>query len=126
MKIVNNASAARDYAMLERNILAHLKLAVLLSVLSASLFLHAPPPSQIVEPPADAPNLQNASYPLSIALFVVGVLTALIGCGDYIFNYMNMTKRAAFLVASKPHSLTMAAVAMVVFVTCVFIVIQHS
>ncbi|KAK0446817.1 hypothetical protein EV421DRAFT_1901658 [Armillaria borealis] len=39
--IENSGSTARDFCMLERNMLAHIKLALLLSVLSSSLILQA-------------------------------------------------------------------------------------
>jgi hypothetical protein len=100
MKIVNSASVARDYAMLERNILAHVKLALLLSLSSTALVLHIQLPAQIAETP-DVTKLQNTSFPLSIVLFIAGVITVFIGCGDYISNYIDMMSDNAFLVASK-------------------------
>ena len=93
-------SEGRDYAMLERNLLSHLRLAVLLSLLSASLLLNArlPTPSE----PGSAHTLPS-TMGLSIAVIEVGaaVVTVAAGVWEYWQGYVDMKAQRGFLRASQ-------------------------
>lgn len=95
----NNGSAARDYAMLERNLLSHLRLAALILLLAASVLLDARLPSPS-EPSGDTPR-SAGSIPLA-SIEVAAALTA-IGAGvwEYRTGYKNMQDMKGFLVAAK-------------------------
>lgn len=100
MSVQNIGSTARDYAMLERNILAHFKLALLLSLLSASLILDARLPG-LDDPSKQDRPLQSARFPLAVTLFVAAVGTILAGGWEYVSNCLDLQGSKAFLVASK-------------------------
>lgn len=100
----NRGSTARDYAMLERNILAHFKLALLLSLLSSSLIVNARFPG-IDNPSNYHKPLQSASFPLAVMLFIAAIGTLIAGGWEYISNCADMQDEKAFLAASKSVSL---------------------
>lgn len=95
----NNGSAARDFAMLERNLLSHLRLATVMLLLAASVLLHARLPSPS-EPSGETP-LSAGSIPLA-SIEIVGAITA-IGAGiwEYRRGYRDMQDMKGFLVAAK-------------------------
>lgn len=73
---LRQGSAARDYCMLERNLLAHLKLAILLCLLFASILLRGRlplPDHQAGEKPADVPHagLSVAALQMASALLLL-------------------------------------------------------
>ena len=93
--LVNSASTARDFCMLERNILSHLKLALLLSLLSSSLLLQArlvPSTSELNNP---------SSIPLASLLFVAALACISIGVWEYFRGFRDMTMARAFLTTPK-------------------------
>ncbi|GJE90940.1 hypothetical protein PsYK624_070870 [Phanerochaete sordida] len=116
----NTGSAARDYAMLERNLLSHLRLASLLLLLAASVLLNARLPSPS-DPSGDTPHSAG-----SIPLASIEVVTALVAIGagvwEYRRGYQDMQDMKGFLTAVKPHFYVMAAVAVVVFATCIVLI----
>lgn len=95
----NTGSAARDFAMLERNLLSHLRLAALLMLLASSVLLSARLPSSS-EPEGTAPH-SAAQIPLA-SIQVAAALTA-IGAGiwEYRRGYKDMKDMKGFLLASK-------------------------
>ena len=102
----NTGSAARDFAMLERNLLSHVRLAMLLLLLSSSLVLNARLPSPS-EPTGGTPH-PAGRIPLA-SLQLVGALVA-IGAGtwEYRRGYRDMREMKGFLTASK-YALALAA-----------------
>ncbi|KAF9525329.1 hypothetical protein CPB83DRAFT_859641 [Crepidotus variabilis] len=119
--VENAGSTARDYCMLERNLLSHIKLALLLTLLAASLLLSA----RLV-PPGE----QDHESPGSIALASIESVTAIAcmvaGCLEYYWGYRDIKNSRAFLIAVKPHLSIMSGVATVVFVTCIYFLVQDE
>ncbi|OBZ73601.1 hypothetical protein A0H81_06137 [Grifola frondosa] len=96
----NTVSAARDYAMLERNLLSHIRLAVLLSLSSSSLLLHARLPSSSNPASGQTPRT-NAGLAIAI-VEVTAALTAIsAGVWEYYQGYKDMREMRGFLAASK-------------------------
>jgi hypothetical protein len=93
--IPNTGSTARDYCMLERNLLSHLKLALLLSILSASIILRA----RLV-PVADYDN-EDGGVPLASVEFAAAVVCIVAGGWEYYQGYWDLKSGRAFLVAPK-------------------------
>jgi len=95
--VPNKGSAARDFCMLERNFLSHLKLAILFSLLSSSLLLRA----RLVPEP-DLPHAgDKASIPLAGVLFAAGLTTLGAGAWEYNVENRDLMKMTAFLQAIK-------------------------
>ena len=95
----NTGSAARDFAMLERNLLSHLRIAILLMVLASSILLDArlPSPSNPSgETPHNAGQIPLASLQLAAALAAIAS-----GIWEYRRGYKDMKDMKGFLVASK-------------------------
>lgn len=81
--------------MLERNVLSHLKLALLLSLLSSSLLLQArlvPSTSELNNP---------TSLPLASLLFVAAIACISIGLWEYFRGFQDMRLARAFLTTPK-------------------------
>ncbi|KAI0343289.1 hypothetical protein BDW22DRAFT_1428711 [Trametopsis cervina] len=125
----NTGSAARDFAMLERNLLSHIRLATLLLLLASSLLLNAriptsSPPSDPSHPDPDrAPAGRSAGRTSLASLQLVAALTALgVGVWEYRRGYKDMQDMKGFLMATRPHFYVMSAVVLVVFTTTVVII----
>lgn len=97
MSVPNKGSTARDFCFLERNILSHLKLALLLSLLSSSSLLHARLPS----PDSDSDSESSHAFPVACIQFAAAL--AAIGAGLWQFwsGDADLRSSRAFLVASK-------------------------
>ena len=131
----NTGSAARDFAMLERNLLSHIRLAMLLLLLSSSLLLNARIPFTPNETSEhrSAGRTSLASLQLAAALIAIGA-----GVWEYRRGYKDMQDMKGFLmaakyaiqlillkhnlIASRPHFYIMAAVAIVIFATTIVII----
>jgi hypothetical protein len=96
--VQNRGSAARDFCMLERNLLSHLKLAILLSLLSSSILLRA----RLVPEPGNLPDTGDmANIPLAAVLFAAALATMGAGAWEYNAGYRDFMKMTAFLQAIK-------------------------
>lgn len=96
--VYNTGSSARDYCMLERNMLSHVKLSLLLSLLSSSMILHAR-----LSPPAED-CLQyslRSGVPVASILLFSSLLSLVAGTWEYWLSDNDMRKRRAFMVANK-------------------------
>ncbi|KAI0358103.1 hypothetical protein OH77DRAFT_1518835 [Trametes cingulata] len=117
----NVASEGRDYAMLERNLLSHLRLAVLLSLLSSSLLLHTRLPT-----PSDPGSAQTPPSTTGLAVAIIEVIAAIaaIGAGiwEYWQGYADMRAQRGFLRASQTHLAVLSVVGLVVFATCLMLI----
>ncbi|KAF9482539.1 hypothetical protein BDN70DRAFT_801311 [Pholiota conissans] len=117
--VENVGSTARDFCMLERNILSHLKLALLLSLLSSSLLLQA----RLV--PAQNQNESKTSgIPLASVEFFAALAAVVGGVWEYYSGYSDLRNTRAFLVAVKPHFFIISTVAAIVFATCIVLLVQ--
>ena len=86
--------------MLERNLLSHLRLAVLLTLLSASLLLHTRLPSS-----SDPGSAQTTSSKTGLAIAVIEVVAAVAALGAGIWEYWqgcaDLRAQRGFLQASQ-------------------------
>ncbi|EAU90537.1 hypothetical protein CC1G_00921 [Coprinopsis cinerea okayama7 len=114
--IKNTGSTARDFCMLERNLLSHLKLALLLSLLASSILLRA----RLV--PEEDRERQNGGIPLASIEFGAAMLAIIAGCWEYVNNYKDLKHSRAFLAAPKVHGMIMSVVAVIVFGTCIALI----
>lgn len=119
--------------MLERNLLSHLKLALLLSLLSSSLLLRA----RLVPEPGDpSPETEDKTgLPLAVVQIVASLAAIIAGIWEYHSGYRDLRNMRAFLVAAKyvpailcissltfalsPHLAIMTVVVGAVFATCI-------
>ncbi|RXW23870.1 hypothetical protein EST38_g1982 [Candolleomyces aberdarensis] len=115
--VPNTGSTARDYCMLERNLLSHIKLALLLSVLSASILLRA----RLV--PIDEGQKPNGGTPLASVEFAAAILCIVAGGWEYYQGYWDLRTSRPFLVAPKIHLTLMSLVATTVFGTCIALLV---
>ncbi|KAF8802945.1 hypothetical protein BYT27DRAFT_7260521 [Phlegmacium glaucopus] len=119
----NSGSTARDFCMLERNILSHFKLALLLSLLSSSLLLHA----RLVPPSNPKDQIREANnIPLASLQFVAAIASIAAGLWEYYQGFQDMRMARAFLAAPRLHFIIMSTVAGAVFGTCVVLLVQQS
>jgi hypothetical protein len=95
----NEGSTARDFCMLERNLLSHLKLALLLSLLSSSFLLKTrlfPNPSG-----NGGFDYEELGLPSSIVLYVAGIITIIGGVWEFFGGHRDLRTGRAFLSAPK-------------------------
>ncbi|CCL98602.1 uncharacterized protein FIBRA_00604 [Fibroporia radiculosa] len=120
--VENSGSTSRDYLMLERNLLSHVKLAMLLSLLSSSVILKA----RLSNDP-DATVGDPTQIQVPIASIEFGAALCAIGAG--VFQYYSYSKdirdMRGFLVSSKTHFAIMVVVAATVFTTCVVLLAEE-
>lgn len=93
--VENTGSTARDFCMLERNLLSHFKLALLLSLLSSSLLLHA----RLV--PNREPSPSTQGIPLASIEFLAALTAIFGGIWEYYSGYNDLRQTRAFLAATK-------------------------
>lgn len=95
----NTGSAARDFAMLERNLLSHLRLAMLLMIMASSVLLGARLPS----PSEPTGNTPHSAAQIPLASIQIAAAVAAIGSGiwEYRRGYKDMKDMKGFLLASK-------------------------
>jgi hypothetical protein len=98
--IENHGSTARDYCMLERNFLSHVKLGLLLMLLASSVLLGARLPGPDLPKDHENPNhgfgIPLASIEFAAALIVIGA-----GCCEYESGIRDMRARRAFLLSTE-------------------------
>ena len=95
MALVNSASTARDFCMLERNVLSKLKLALLLSLLSSSLLLQA----RLV--PSTVEQSQTSSIALASLQFLAAIACISIGLWEYFRGFQDLRIARGFLTTPK-------------------------
>jgi 6-phosphogluconate dehydrogenase len=96
-QLVENAgSVARDFCMLERNILSHLKLALLLSLLSSSLLLQ----TRLI-PGREEEHDAISEIPLACVQFLAAIAAICAGLWEYYNGYRDFRKMKALLTADK-------------------------
>ena len=98
--VKNEGSAARDFCMLERNILSHFKLALLLLLLSASILLHARLPTPQGEPSTPTPP-SKAGLPIAILQMLAALAAILAGTWEYLIGNRDLRQMKAFLAYTK-------------------------
>ncbi|KAL1743264.1 hypothetical protein HDZ31DRAFT_65213 [Schizophyllum fasciatum] len=127
-RIENSGSTARDFLMLERNILSHLKLAILLALVSWSVLLHA----RLVPLGGTGDYSENTGYhdPRSIALgsvqFVAALITMVAGGLEFHKGFQDLRNTRPFLEAPKVHLMIMGIPAIVVLATCIALLVDDD
>ncbi|KAI0741694.1 hypothetical protein C8Q80DRAFT_1274083 [Daedaleopsis nitida] len=119
------SSEGRDYAMLERNLLSHLRLAILLCLLSASLILNARLPT-----PADPGSEHTPHTKTGLAIAIIEVIAAVAaiaaGVWEYWQGYADIKSQRGFLRASKTHLAILSVLGVVVFATCLMLISNEN
>jgi len=134
-------STVRDFCMLERNFLSHIKVVLLLCILSTSALLdiRLPGPSSTVH----AGGLGSASLPIGALQFVAALLTIGAAYWEYHTGLDDLMKARAFLTStrlvlanrhacgmlttcSRIHPFIMAAVIVIIVTACIVYVIKSS
>lgn len=92
----NVGSQARDFCMLERNLLSHIKLALLLALLSWSVLLRA---RLVPEQPEDEGD--SGGIPLSAVEFGAALTCVAAGSWEYYQGYWDLRTSTPFLRATK-------------------------
>lgn len=107
--------------MLERNLLSHLKLAVLLSLLSSSILLR----TRLVPEPGGLPSIEDkANLPLAAVLFAAALVTVGAGAWEYNVGYRDFMNTTVFLQAINPHLAVITLVVIAVFATCIVLLVD--
>ncbi|KAE9399561.1 hypothetical protein BT96DRAFT_820461 [Gymnopus androsaceus JB14] len=101
----NTGSTARDFCFLERNLLAHIKLALLFSVLSSSLILH----TRLVPDSGDSTKTSSINLPLAGLQFAASLLAIFGGVWEYLSGFQDLMNIHAFLTGTKYVQCTMYA-----------------
>ena len=96
LAVDNTGSTARDWCMLERNILSHIKLCLLLSFLSWAILLHARLTSE-----TESSASSGSSLPLAVVLMASALISLFSGVWEYILGMRDLENKRAFLVASR-------------------------
>ncbi|EIN09562.1 hypothetical protein PUNSTDRAFT_66748 [Punctularia strigosozonata HHB-11173 SS5] len=122
--IENTGSTARDFCMLERNCLAHIKLALLLSLTSYSVLLRA----RLAIKGEDEPGtgLTNAGLPIATLQFLAAMGAIAAGLFEYHQGYKDMRHMRAFLVSKKPHFAIITVVTAIIMTTCVILLADEN
>ena len=84
-RLENTGSNARDFCMFERNLLSHLRLALLLTLLSASLLLQA----RLVPQDERSAKKWN-TVPLASVEFATAILCLVAGVWEYWHGYRDL------------------------------------
>ncbi|EGN96733.1 hypothetical protein SERLA73DRAFT_93304 [Serpula lacrymans var. lacrymans S7.3] len=122
ISIENEGSTARDFCMLERNFLSHVKLFLLFFLLSASALLgtRLPDPSQ---PGSSQEHRRSSSLPIASLHLITSLATIGAGCWEYFTGFKDFKNMRAFLVATRIHPIIMCFVTIVVFATCILFLV---
>ncbi|KAF9454258.1 hypothetical protein P691DRAFT_809801 [Macrolepiota fuliginosa MF-IS2] len=106
--------------MLERNLLSHLKLALLLALASWSVLLQA----RIVPEPPQFPG-KVGGIPLAAVEYATALVCIAVAGWEYYNGYWDLRKSTPFLRATNLHLTIMGGVAVVVFATCIVLLVEH-
>ena len=134
-EVENTGSQARDFCMLERNFLSHVKLALLLAVLSWSILLK----SRLV--PGQPEKENDNGTPLSAVEYAASLACVIAGVWEYYKGYRDLRTSTPFfkgtkwvdslsstviLIPCSLHIFFMGVLSVVVFGTCIVLVIEES
>ena len=134
-EVENTGSQARDFCMLERNFLSHVKLALLLAVLSWSILLK----SRLV--PGQPEKENDNGTPLSAVEYAASLACVIAGVWEYYKGYRDLRTSTPFfkgtkwvdsssstviLIPCSLHIFFMGVLSVVVFSTCIVLVIEES
>ncbi|KAG1822187.1 hypothetical protein EV424DRAFT_812402 [Suillus variegatus] len=117
-------STVRDFCMLERNFLTHIKLVLLLLLMFASALLGIRLPG----PPGtrETESLGSFSLPLAILQFIAALLTIAAAFWEYHTGLDDLIKVRAFFVVNRLHHIMMAAVIFIIVATCIIYAVKSG
>ncbi|KAH9839696.1 uncharacterized protein C8Q71DRAFT_459007 [Rhodofomes roseus] len=115
----NTGSTTRDFLMLERNLLSHVKLAMLLSLLSSSILLRAR-----LTGSTGGGDPTSIRVPISIVDYAAAICAMCAGVFQYYQTSKDYRTSRGFLVATKGHFAVMVVVAAAVFTTCIVLLAE--
>ncbi|KAH7913829.1 hypothetical protein BJ138DRAFT_1145088 [Hygrophoropsis aurantiaca] len=118
-------SSVRDFCMLERNFLAHIKLVLLLLLLSSSALLgiRLPGPSGSKE---ETDSLGTSSLPVATIQFIAALATIGAAYWEYHTGYKDLLRARAFLVVTRVHLAVMSVVSVAIVATCVVYLVKSG
>ncbi|TFL01965.1 hypothetical protein BDV98DRAFT_566469 [Pterulicium gracile] len=120
--VKNEGSTARDFCMLERNFLAHIKLGVLLALLAFSILLH----TRLME--EEEPDVDQNQPKARIAMASLQIAGALASIAAGYYGYHSGSKdllaMRAFLGNEKPQLTIVTAISGIVLVTCIVVFVS--
>lgn len=99
--IDNVGSTARDWCMFERNLLSHIKLSLLLSLLSWAVLLHARISDSTQQYNVQSSIDPKSSLPLGLVFFISALVSLFSGIWEYVVGIRDLESKRAFLVASR-------------------------
>ncbi|KAG0709320.1 hypothetical protein DFH29DRAFT_993466 [Suillus ampliporus] len=117
-------STVRDFCMLERNFLSHIKLVLLLLLMFSSALLGIRLPG----PPGtgQSESLGSAGLPIAILQFIAALLTIAAAVWEYHTGLNDLLKIRAFFVVNRIHHIMIAAVTLIVMATCIVYVVKSN
>ncbi|KAL1747604.1 hypothetical protein HDZ31DRAFT_61081 [Schizophyllum fasciatum] len=115
----NTGSTARDYLMLERNLLTHLKLALLLSIVASSVILKAKLVPSVAADGAQTGGRKPEWMALASFEFAAALLTIGAAVWQYFDASNDMRDARPFMESSRVHTAIMTGVVAVIFTTCI-------
>ncbi|KAJ7574446.1 hypothetical protein C8J56DRAFT_802967 [Mycena floridula] len=118
----NVGSAARDFCMLERNFLSHVRLGLLLSLLSSALLLRV----RLV--PDTDENTESSAFALPMASiqFIAALVAVAAGAWEYCNGYRDLMDMRAFLAGKKPYRVVMALLVAIIVATCIILLVKEN
>ncbi|KAH9926956.1 uncharacterized protein B0H18DRAFT_304874 [Fomitopsis serialis] len=119
--VENEGSTTRDFLMLERNLLSHVKLAMLLSLLSSSILLKAR-----LTGSTGSGDPTSVRIPISTIDYAAAICALCAGVFQYYQTSKDYRTSRGFLVATKAHFTAMVVVAAVVFTTCIVLLAEEE
>lgn len=110
--------------MLERNLLSHIKLALLLFLLSSSFLLQ----TRLFPSHSDQGGFDYERFglPLSILLYTAAFLTMIGGIWEFFSGHADFRTERAFLSAPKPHLVLLSVVSAIILSTCVTLLVTDT
>ncbi|EPQ56526.1 hypothetical protein GLOTRDRAFT_40323 [Gloeophyllum trabeum ATCC 11539] len=124
LAIENTGSTARDFCMLERNLLSHYKLAILLALISSSILLRTR--LSFNDGVEHDPSPGKGVLPIGTLEMVTALLAIGAGIWEYQSSSVDMRNQRAFLDVTKPHFALMTIVASVVLTACVILLADEN
>ncbi|KZT37000.1 hypothetical protein SISSUDRAFT_988406 [Sistotremastrum suecicum HHB10207 ss-3] len=122
MRVENVGSTTRDFLALERNWLTHIRLVVLLSLLSSSILLR----SRLSLSPNAPRDLPHSALPVGSLYFAGAVAVSIASIVQYRSRFRDFFSFKGFLRPSLAHTIVVTMVALLVFVTCVLLLIVRQ
>ncbi|GAA5921548.1 hypothetical protein JCM3775_003099 [Rhodotorula graminis] len=120
--VPNNGSTARDYCARERNFLSMIKTATILALVSASLLIRFQFGEQVSMPQFE----RYAQTPLGVLFFVACLVTLAAGTFTFYSTLSGYEHRRAFVYAGRSTDAALVGVTVLIFTTCVVLLVANA